>query len=493
MSREKWSRRDLEKLLTPGETPSPPADLAARIKAEIPDRLPVAQAPGGAAGGGSSSRLGPWLLAASLVVTLGGGLLAYLTMRQAPLGRAAGELSRPVLEEDRGAGPAEGPKLEQALSDTGPQAAPPPAPAQEPADRRLRQEVAQRADRAREDEPEARGEKLEARNEKTGDRAGEEAQAEPAEQAEAEVRAQLEALPEPAPATASEAVPPAAGPERSRRQGAREQALRAPAAARKVHLADTDREAATGAPALLRPWIVEAGQLPPPEVVRVGELVAEFDPGVPPPPPGSGEVFALHAEGAPGPFTPGARFRMVRFAVVAGPAAGEGGGGRPDSGARVRVEFDPRGVAGWRLAGEEEPSPPARPLSLPLEGPRWVALVEIELQPGIPAETPLATLRLRLPSAAAGGDEPARLLRLADLAASWREATPALRLASLAAELGEILGGSPVERAQALEALAGEARELAAESPGDVRAAELADLAARAAALARAGEAPEGN
>lgn len=480
MSREKWSRRELEKLLSPGETPPPPVDLAARIKAEIPDRLPVAQVPGGRAEGRSSSRLGPWLLAASVVMALGGGLLAYRATRQVPLEREVRELLQTVAEEDRGAGAApEAPRAPTAAGDEDAAAA--PAEEREPASRRLRRQASEQADRARAEELEARNEPAEAGSEKLEARAGKAFEVGAARQAEADAAGQAEAVP-----------PAAAAPEDLRRPEAREQALAASsalAAPRKVRLADAAPDRDAGAYALLRHWIVERSELPLPEAVRVGELVAEFDPGAPRPPATQGESFVLHAEGAPAPFAPQARLRLLRFAVAAGSG---GGGGQAGSGTRVQVDFDPHGVAGWRLAGEEELSPPGRLLSRPLEGSRWAALVEVELQPGIAPETLLATLRLRSPSVATGAG-PARSLRLADLASSWRETSPALRLVSLAAELGEILHDAPADRVQELEALAGKARELAAEGLGTGRAAELAELADQAAGLAGAGEAPKGH
>jgi Ca-activated chloride channel family protein len=59
---------------------------------------------------------------------------------------------------------------------------------------------------------------------------------------------------------------------------------------------------------------LEGGHLPPPEAVRVEEIVNALDYGDPPPAEGD---FALHAEGAPTPFGGGDRYRLLRFALKA--------------------------------------------------------------------------------------------------------------------------------------------------------------------------------
>ena len=79
------TERDVKDLLTPRERPVPPADLAARIKAEIPADLPAIptladdSAPVAPMSG---SRI--WLMAASVVLAIGGGFLALRWMDRMP-------------------------------------------------------------------------------------------------------------------------------------------------------------------------------------------------------------------------------------------------------------------------------------------------------------------------------------------------------------------------------------------------------------------------
>jgi Ca-activated chloride channel family protein len=68
-----WTEREVKDLLTPDHLPKPPAGLAERIKAEIPDEadkvVPFRKAP--------RSRLRPLLMAASLLTVVGAAFLVY--------------------------------------------------------------------------------------------------------------------------------------------------------------------------------------------------------------------------------------------------------------------------------------------------------------------------------------------------------------------------------------------------------------------------------
>ncbi|RMH19834.1 MAG: DUF3520 domain-containing protein [Acidobacteria bacterium] len=77
----KLDERDVQALLTPDETPVPPADLLARLKADIPDDLELPAT--GAASPGNRRRQ-RWALAAMLAAVIGGGLLTARLMRQPP-------------------------------------------------------------------------------------------------------------------------------------------------------------------------------------------------------------------------------------------------------------------------------------------------------------------------------------------------------------------------------------------------------------------------
>jgi Ca-activated chloride channel homolog len=161
--------------------------------------------------------------------------------------------------------------------------------------------------------------------------------------------------------------------------------------------------------------------------------------------------------------------------------------------ARVQVEFDPRVVASWRLLGYENRD---------LEDHRFrhddtvdageigaghtvTALYEVRLAGEPPPAAGLAHLKLRYRDPESGRfTETGRTLRVADLSPTWEEAPRSLRLAAVAAELAEQLRGSEHAAGADPADLARRARAAAADFPGDERAAELADLAARAARLA---------
>ncbi len=80
-----YSHHEIEELLSRAVPAEPPADLAARIKAEIPNPLTLAAAPEALEGPANVLRPAVWnrrwrplLAAASLAATLGAGLFAYL-------------------------------------------------------------------------------------------------------------------------------------------------------------------------------------------------------------------------------------------------------------------------------------------------------------------------------------------------------------------------------------------------------------------------------
>lgn len=95
----KISDRDVEKLLRqPDRSSAPPADLLARLRADLPAELPIAPLTGAAASGEEGKMLRParWnrpllSLAATLAVLIGGSLIAYQTFRQSPRPESAGE------------------------------------------------------------------------------------------------------------------------------------------------------------------------------------------------------------------------------------------------------------------------------------------------------------------------------------------------------------------------------------------------------------------
>ncbi|HEX6202263.1 MAG TPA: von Willebrand factor type A domain-containing protein, partial [Thermoanaerobaculia bacterium] len=161
--------------------------------------------------------------------------------------------------------------------------------------------------------------------------------------------------------------------------------------------------------------------------------------------------------------------------------------------ARVQVDFDPRVVERWRLLGYEnrdiaddrfrhDHSVDAGEIGA---GHAVTALYEVKLAGDPPPSVPLAHLKLRYRDPESGRfREAERMLRAGDLAASWEAAPRSLRLAAVAAEFAEQLRRSEHAEDTDPAELARQARAVAADFPGNERAAELAALAAKAARLA---------
>ncbi len=135
------SEREIKDLLTPAETPKPPAGLAERIKRDIPDDFGLAAAPPAGNDNVVVGRFGAvrqvrWLIAAGVVMAVGGGFLGYRLQQEVappePLITAettAAETAKPPLPK-RGAG-GEAPEVTSRLASApeGARASAPPAPA----------------------------------------------------------------------------------------------------------------------------------------------------------------------------------------------------------------------------------------------------------------------------------------------------------------------------------------------------------------------------
>lgn len=260
-------------------------------------------------------------------------------------------------------------------------------------------------------------------------------------------------------------------------------------------LSSFDLAVGTGSYPLVRRWL-ELGRLPPPEAVRVEEMVNFFDYGDPPPARGD---FAVTLEGGPSVYAPWG-LEMLRFGLTARAARD----GRPETvarDARVQVELNPAAVAEYRLVGYESRAVPDAAFrrddlrhgshaGVIGAGHRMSALYELRLHPGVAAETAVARVSVRWFSVEEGRmREIEHWVRRSDLAPSWSETPPSLRLAALVAELGEVLRGPTPRPRQKLSTLAAHARALAAGEYADSpEVAELAELVERAAALERARE-----
>ncbi len=121
--RHELTERDIKNLLTSHERPVPPADLAERIKQEIPLDLPAMPGLAEAASQPSTpSRSRIWLMAASVVIAIGGGFIAFRLMEQMP---RPDEIAMTQVEPTRGAGDA----VQPSVSESKGEAVAPPAEA----------------------------------------------------------------------------------------------------------------------------------------------------------------------------------------------------------------------------------------------------------------------------------------------------------------------------------------------------------------------------
>ena len=371
------NEREIARKLAEREGFEPPAGLLERIKDEIP---PVVSVGREAVQAGRRDAMPPrklWLVAASLIGVIGAGLLTLRVREEVPAMAPAGEAV--VLEKAvEPAKPAA--KSRRDLL----QEAPPPASVRQEEEKALRAlgYMAESDAQATQDSVEG-GVAGEVAGVVPGGVVGgvvsQKPAAEPAQPVEVPVEAQE-----------------APSPERSR---------------------PAKPEAASAAPSLLR-----AGKLPDQASARVQELASLF-----------AEGKAMKDEGAPSPFAPGERWRLLRF--------------------NKDVELNPEVVARHQRLGH--------------------GLYEVELWPGASPSAPLAK---------------GKALRLVDLAPTWEKATPDLRLAAVAAELAEILEGAEGD----LNDVYRRAQELAREFAGTPREAEVKELAALAGRAARlkAGQAP---
>lgn len=131
--------QELEDLLAAGEPPEPPAGLAERIKAEIPAEIRLVSETQGEVVAfprrSFFSRARPWLMAASVVASLGAGWLVYLNQREIrPLEARVDKLSD-VEPEPFSAATAAAPTV-------APPPPPPPPAAARPAPKMDREEAA---------------------------------------------------------------------------------------------------------------------------------------------------------------------------------------------------------------------------------------------------------------------------------------------------------------------------------------------------------------
>jgi hypothetical protein len=478
------NERDIARELAESESFEPPAGLLEKIKAEIPQEIRV----GTAVPGTVSRSFVPrqrWLIAASLIMGVGAGIVGLRTWQsreaenlrveahvaapqsaavKAPPPPAPAAPAPPLLQVDKLLGGAPAAKLAEV-----PEAPAPAPPKPEPAER---QDLASLGyvsdDKQRMQQPAQPVEVPQSVNAPSAARA-----ASPPPVKEAEGRVENGTVGG-APASVESQAPRQKAEDRSLLsqmqplKKEKDQETRRDFAARFELTGSNPFVDATTHPistfglgvdtasyAEARRVLME-GRLPDPASVRVEEWLSAFA-GYDGPAPVHGD-FAIRAEGSPSPFSQGPEYRLLRFNIKARQ-------GTILRDAKARVEFNSVVVVRYRLLG--------------------AALYEIELRKNTPHwEQPVATLHLRYKvPGGASTTETFRRVGFQDFLPAWEQATPALRLATLVAELAEILKGSPSAKQADLGDVALRIQEVARQFPGDEKVAELADLAARAARI----------
>ena len=212
---------------------------------------------------------------------------------------------------------------------------------------------------------------------------------------------------------------------------------------------------------------LQKGTRPPAASVNVDALVNYFAG----PPARAPRRVSLEVEASPAPVEAEGDHAILRFTIdtprievgpreSTPPAAAD---------ARIEIEFDKKAVANFRRIGT---GPSLSPESMLLHNLSVTGLYQIELRPGLKGKQHVATVRLKYRSITNGKpQEIVRVIRGSDLARDWARASRRHRLASLGAVWSESLkAGSRIDVARRAE-------ELATQEPKDSRARELANAA----------------
>lgn len=181
---------------------------------------------------------------------------------------------------------------------------------------------------------------------------------------------------------------------------------------------------------------------------------------------------ALEVEVSPAPIEAEGDHAILRFTIdTARTAVGPRESTPPAAtDARIEIEFDKKAVAHFRRIGT---STPVSPESTLLHNLSVTGLYQLELHPGLKGTQHVATVRLRYRSVTNGKQQViTHVVRGSDLARDWERASRRHRLASLGAVWSESLKGA----ASRID-VAKRAEELATQEPKDSRARELANAA----------------
>jgi hypothetical protein len=217
---------------------------------------------------------------------------------------------------------------------------------------------------------------------------------------------------------------------------------------------------------------LEKGKRPSASAVNVDALVNYFAG----PPDHAPRRVALEVEVSPAPVEAAGDHAVLRFTIdtprihvgpreSTPPAAAE---------AHLDIEIDPKAVASFHRIGG---TTTVAAETMLLHNLSVTGLYELELRPQLKAKQHVATVRLRYRSVINGKQQViTRVVRGSDLAHDWAHASRRHRLASLGAVWSESLKGAGVPTD-----VAKRAEELATQEPEDARARELANAASATA------------
>ena len=180
----------------------------------------------------------------------------------------------------------------------------------------------------------------------------------------------------------------------------------------------------------------------------------------------------LEVEASPAPVEVDGDHAVLRFTIDTPQIGVQRGASIPPAArdARVEIDFDGSAVSSYHRVGDSEP---VAMESVLLSNVSVTALYDVELRPRLKSSQRVATVRLHYRSLSDGRQHTIeRIIHGHDLAGDWARASRRHRLASLGAIWGESLKGSP----QTIDVVR-RAEELVTQNPKDPLARELAHAA----------------
>ncbi|HEY2092032.1 MAG TPA: hypothetical protein VGJ81_09095 [Thermoanaerobaculia bacterium] len=223
---------------------------------------------------------------------------------------------------------------------------------------------------------------------------------------------------------------------------------------------------------------IERGERP--RTVNVEALINYF---AGPPEHRAPREVGLEVEASPAPVTAGPRSFIIRTTIDTARQEMQPGASVPPVATDVRLEIDLDGnaVVSHRRAGSGDELSGFEPTLL--KNVSVTALYEVELRDNLPWHQPIATVRLHYRSVVSGKERTiTRIMHASDVARPWSDASRRHRLATLGAVWGETLKNAP-----GATDVARRAEELANQEPRDAKARELAMLATASSRLQSSG------